>query len=62
MIVVGTSLSVYPAAGLIEYARPAAEKIYIDVQPREISYGFRTLVGPAEVVLPELAEKWLAES
>jgi NAD-dependent deacetylase len=32
-VVVGTSLQVYPAAGLIEYAKPEAKLYYIDPNP-----------------------------
>jgi NAD-dependent deacetylase len=33
IIIVGTSLQVYPAAGLIEYARSDAPVFYIDPKP-----------------------------
>ena len=35
IIVIGTSLGVYPAAGLINYASPGIEKYYID--PKGVS-------------------------
>ncbi|RZJ65462.1 MAG: NAD-dependent deacylase [Flavobacterium sp.] len=36
LIVIGTSLQVYPAAGLIDFARPSVPIYYIDLNPAEI--------------------------
>lgn len=36
LVVVGTSLQVYPAAGVIDYARPAVPIFYIDPNPAAI--------------------------
>lgn len=38
VVVVGTSLKVYPAAGLINYARPDAKLYLIDPKPATIAY------------------------
>ena len=40
VLVVGTSLSVFPAAGLIEFARPGAEKILNSLEMDEVPAGF----------------------
>lgn len=37
LLVVGTSLQVYPAAGLLHYARPDCEKYYIDPQASSVA-------------------------
>jgi NAD-dependent deacetylase len=37
LVVVGTSLNVYPAAGLIHYASPACQKFLIDPKAAELS-------------------------
>jgi NAD-dependent deacetylase len=37
LIVIGTSLQVYPAAGLIDFANPEAQLFYIDLKPASIS-------------------------
>lgn len=49
-LVIGTSLNVYPAAGLIMYAKKNIPKYIIDPQKVEIPYGmeFTTINEPAE--------------
>lgn len=36
LVVIGTSLQVYPAAGLIDFAKPEAALFYIDLKPAKI--------------------------
>lgn len=38
IVIVGTSLQVYPAAGLIDYAAKAKHFFYVDLNPAETSY------------------------
>ncbi|MEG1022691.1 MAG: Sir2 family NAD-dependent protein deacetylase, partial [Myroides sp.] len=38
IVIVGTSLQVYPAAGLIDYADKAQHFFYVDLNPAETSY------------------------
>lgn len=38
IVIVGTSLQVYPAAGLIDYADKAKHFFYVDLNPAETSY------------------------
>jgi len=52
LIVIGTSLQVYPAAGLIDFAKPEAELFYIDLNPARIS----NLRNPLEII-PETASE-----
>lgn len=61
VLVVGTSLSVFPVAGLVKHARDAAVKVFADLEPENAPYGFSVLRGSAEKVLPALIERWLAK-
>jgi NAD-dependent deacetylase len=61
VLVVGTSLSVYPAAGLVEFALDRTMKVLVDVDPPGAPRGFRVISGSAEQVLPGLVETWLRE-
>jgi NAD-dependent deacetylase len=58
VLVVGTSLRVYPAAGLVDHARPKAEKVLVDLEIGQTPEGFRVLRGSADTVLPALATEW----
>jgi len=60
-LIVGTSLAVYPAAGLAEYAAPQAVKFLIDPKPPIISYqlGFTVLAELASVAVPLLVQRML---
>lgn len=51
-VVIGTSLAVYPAAGLLHYVRPGAEVYYIDPRP--------AFVPDHVTVIPEVASRGLA--
>jgi NAD-dependent deacetylase len=62
VLVVGTSLTVYPAAGLVQFARGRAEKVLVSPELDAHPYGFSFLRGTAGAVVPELAARWLAES
>jgi len=62
-IVAGTSLNVYPAANLLDYAPAGIPKYYVDPNP-DLVYGFseiRVIKEKAGKGLPELAEKLLKE-
>ena len=62
IVVIGTSLAVYPAAGLIDYASPGIEKYYID--PMGISNMDRadfTMIGKKAVDGVSELEKLLSE-
>ena len=59
LIVVGTSLSVFPAASLIDHVPSSAVKILVDIDPPEVPAGFRVLEGSAELVLPNLVRDLL---
>ena len=60
VLVVGTSLQVYPAAGLVSYAPAEAEKVHADLHTAHCPFGFRALPGSVEETLPALVRAWLA--
>lgn len=52
LVVIGTSLQVYPAAGLIDFAKPEATLFYIDLKPATIS----NLKNPLEIIVATASE------
>ncbi len=61
VLVAGTSLQVYPAAGLVGYAPVEAEKLHVDLHAGHCPPGFRALAGSVDAILPALVHRWLAE-
>lgn len=59
VITVGTSLTVYPAAGLVKKAPFSAEKYLISPEAQKVPYGFRFLRGQAATVVPHVVTCWL---
>ena len=59
VLVVGTSLSVYPAAGLVHAARDDAVKILNSLEMESVPRGFEFRPGRATEVVPKLAAEWL---
>jgi NAD-dependent deacetylase len=59
VLVVGTSLSVYPAAGLVEFAPSGARKVLNSLEMDDVPRGFEFRAGPATVVVPALVTEWL---
>jgi NAD-dependent deacetylase len=58
-LVIGTSMAVYPAAGLIEYVSREAKKYFIDPNAKELRYVsnlevIREMAGKA---IPKLVEE-----
>lgn len=62
VLVVGTSLSVYPAASLLQYARGDSEKILVTRDIERPPAEFQWLQGNAAKLVPQLAKSWLASS
>ncbi len=54
LIVIGTSLAVYPAAGLIHEAKPDCRKFLVDVKANSAVYGFTLIQKAAGIGVPEL--------
>ncbi len=59
VLVVGTSLSVYPAASLVDAARDDAVKVLNSLEMDEVPAGFIFHPGPATRVLPRIIGEWL---
>ncbi|MGJ7901739.1 SIR2 family NAD-dependent protein deacylase [Lysobacter sp. 1R34A] len=59
VLAIGTSLSVYPAAGLVAYAPFSAERCFVSPELQEVPRGYRFLQGTATAVVPPLVEQWL---
>ena len=59
VLVVGTSLSVYPAAGLVDAARRDADKVLNALEFDGVPRGFRFERGPATQVIPRIVDEWL---
>lgn len=62
ILVVGTSLSVYPAAGLVDIASRSAERYFVSPEVQRVPRGFRFLQGAATAVVPHLTRCWLEGS
>lgn len=59
VLVVGTSLTVYPAAGLVDAARNDSECVLVSLEMDEVPSGFRYLQGKATEEIPKLIADWL---
>jgi NAD-dependent deacetylase len=57
VVVVGTSLQVYPAAGLIEYAPGEARRYLVDTTADHLPPGYEAVTASAEAGVPELARR-----
>lgn len=55
-VVVGTSLVVYPAAGLMQFVRPGVPVYYIDPHPAAVGPGVHVIARKASEGMAELAE------
>ena len=64
VIIIGTSLQVYPAAGLIQYTMPGTKKYYIDPNPGSNIFPGNTEVmnSKAGIAVPTLVEKLMSDS
>lgn len=56
-VVVGTSLNVHPVNSLLK-TKFHMQKIIVDIEKHH-KYGYENLVGSADVVLPQLIQRWL---
>ncbi len=61
VLVVGTSLAVYPAAGLLKKARHHAEKILVSLDVEKKPYGYTWLRGKAVKMIPHIVDCWLED-
>jgi NAD-dependent deacetylase len=61
-MVVGTSLQVYPAAGLLDYAKPEIPKFIVDPNSHEVSRSnFEIIAECASVGMPLVKQKLMLE-
>lgn len=59
ILVVGTSLSVYPAAGLLKKASYHAEKVLVSLDVVEKPFGYEFIRAKASSMVPWVVGKWL---
>ncbi|RIX40311.1 MAG: NAD-dependent deacylase [Rhodocyclales bacterium GT-UBC] len=62
VLVVGTSLSVFPVASLVKAARGRAEKVLVSLDVSRPPYGYSFVRSKATEAVPALAARWLAEA
>lgn len=55
VVVIGTSLQVYPAAGLAEMAPAGARRFLVDPRPGRVPPGYRVVEASADIGVPRLA-------
>jgi NAD-dependent deacetylase len=59
VLVVGTSLAVYPAAGMLKKASFHAEKLIVSLDIEKRPYGYRWIRGKASNLVPHIVDCWL---
>jgi NAD-dependent deacetylase len=59
VLVVGTSLSVYPAASLLKKARFHAEKIFVSLEIDNKPFGYNCWRENASIAVPSIVRCWL---
>jgi NAD-dependent protein deacetylase/lipoamidase len=62
LLVVGTSLSVFPVASLVHLTRPEAEKVLVALQIHRVPPGFTFYQGNATAVVPPLVDRWIQDA
>jgi NAD-dependent deacetylase len=55
VVVIGTSLQVYPAAGLAEMAPAGARRFLVDPRPGRVPPGYRVIEASADIGVPRLS-------
>lgn len=60
ILVVGTSLSVYPAAGLLKKASFHAEKLIVALDVEKVPYGYKFVRAKATTIVPRIVNRWLS--
>ncbi|NJD57901.1 MAG: NAD-dependent deacylase [Anaerolineales bacterium] len=60
VLVVGTSLAVFPFASLVFLARKDAEKCLVSLEMQAIPSGFNYYQGSAVTIVPALVDQWIS--
>ncbi len=62
-LIIGTSMQVYPAAGLVDLLRPEIPVYYVDPHPAplQVSNPLHVYAEPATQAVPRLVNQWLDE-
>jgi NAD-dependent deacetylase len=61
LLVVGTSLTVYPAAALLKKARFHTEKIMVNLEIDRKPYDYKCWQEKASIAVPLIVQRWLEE-
>ena len=61
VLIVGTSLTVFPAAGLVKRAPYSAEKYLVSPDAQKVPYGFHLMRGFATTAVPHIVRFWLED-
>jgi NAD-dependent deacetylase len=59
VLVIGSSLTVFPAAGLLKHARYNAEKVIVSMDVEKVPFGYKFLRGKAGSLVPVICENWI---
>lgn len=62
VLIVGTSLAVFPVASLVSAASAEAEKVLVALDVEGVPYGFTFHQGKATEYVPAVVDRWLAEA
>ncbi len=62
ILVIGTSLSVFPAAYLLQSARADAQKVLVSPQMESVPWGYEYIEKTAVAAVPGLVDEWLVEA
>jgi NAD-dependent deacetylase len=62
VLIVGTSLAVFPVASLANSAQPEAEKVLVALEIEKIPFGFKFFHGYASSIIPPLVDRWIKEA
>lgn len=61
VLIIGTSLTVYPAAGLADLALPEAEKVLVTMESDFIPTGFIHYPQRAAGIVPSIVKDWIVD-
>ena len=58
-LVIGTSLSVYPVAGLVHEADPLSERVIVAPELDHVPHGFKYFPDKATEIIPSIVDNWM---